>query len=355
MNQFSRLLSSTILFFSFSIHAQSADFISHENIEIVSKLDIRPGNVTATTDGRVFATIHPMGGEFGLQLVEIKDGKAIAWPSQSVQAKLGQYTDDTLDSPLGITKDKQGGLWLVDFGLRLGKTRIWGFDIASGDLITKIDIPIEVAPLGSLAQDLAVDRINGWVYIAATGTQSIIAVNLKTGEARSFSDHASLQPDKDARLFFDGEELRFFGKPAREGINPITLSDDSETIFFGPMTGTGWFSVPAKLFRDGASHETISAAIERVGDKPMSDGVATDATGNHYFTNLMESGIDMLDANGNLTPLIRDARFSWPDNVQVGETGTLYIAVNQLHKSAPATGGKDQGKAPYYIFRVTLP
>jgi hypothetical protein len=32
--------------------------------------------------------------------------------------------------------------------------------------------------------------------------------------------------------------------------------------------------------------------------------------------------------------------------------GWLYIAVNQLHKAPPFTGGKDEGKPPYSIYKV---
>ena len=360
MNRISQFCLSSVLAFGLCACAHytntiSSQTIGAENIEIVAELDMRPGNVMATTDGRIFATIHPMGGNFDVQLVEIKEGKAIAWPTMDIQMKSGNYSDDVFDSPLGITKDNQGGLWVVDSGLRLGKSRVWGFDIANGDLIAKLDIPIEVAPKGSLAQDLSVDRTNGWVYIAATFSQTIIAMNIKTDEVRAFSGHPSLAADEGARLIFDGKELHFFGNPARVGLNPITMSADRETIFYGPMTGTSWYSVPAKLFRDGADDETIKAAIKRVGDKPISDGAGTDVAGNHYFTNLMENGIDMLDTKGNLTPLVRDPRFDWPDNVQTGEPNTLYIAVNQLNKVSSATGGKDLGSPPYYIFRVTLP
>jgi hypothetical protein len=59
-----------------------------------------------------------------------------------------------------------------------------------------------------------------------------------------------------------------------------------------------------------------------------------------------------LSANGVLTPLIRDARLNWPDNVSADDNGWLYISVNQLHKSPRFSDGADIGKAPYYIYRV---
>ena len=40
-------------------------------IENVVGLPIRPGNVMATSDGRVFSTVHPNDGEQGVQLFEV--------------------------------------------------------------------------------------------------------------------------------------------------------------------------------------------------------------------------------------------------------------------------------------------
>ena len=66
----------------------------------------------------------------------------------------------------------------------------------------------------------------------------------------------------------------------------------------------------------------------------------------------MHNGIDVLTNKGELKPLIRDTRIDWPDNVALGQNNTVYITVNQLHKSPAFTGSKDQGKAPYFIYRI---
>ena len=55
-----------------------------------------------------------------------------------------------------------------------------------------------------------------------------------------------------------GEDGAF--KPARIAVNPITLSADGETLFFGAMNGKTWYRVPARLLRDAASDEAIAAA-----------------------------------------------------------------------------------------------
>jgi len=322
-------------------------------IETVTTLPFRPGNVAATKDGRVFATVHPFAGELGIQLLEVTSvGSYKPWPADKFQTKKGQYSENTIDTPLGITKDNQGGLWIVDMGLHLGKTRIWGFNIDSGELISKIDLPIDMAPAESFVQDLVIDREKGWVYLADLANPGILAVELATGNVRRFSHHPSLQPEPEAKMVINGKAIMFGSQPSNSGINPITLSADGEMIYFGAMNGKSWYSVPANLFRTGASDDAISSKIARVGEKPVSDGATTDSSGNHFFTNLNQNGVDKLSANGTLTPLARDTRLDWPDNVSLDNNGWLYVAVNQLHKSAPFTGSKDKGQAPYYIYRI---
>lgn len=322
-------------------------------IRNVATLDIRPGNVTVTPEGRIFSSIHSMDGDHDVQLIEITGQNSYrAWPSVALQTHGGQYGDDTIDAPLGTIHDGKGGLWVIDMGDHIGKTRLWGFDIDTGNVIAKITLPSDIAPAGSFVQDLAVDRERGVAYLADLAKPGILTVHIDSGKVTRFSDHPSLDAEPDAVMRIDGKNIQFNGQPASVGINPITLSADQETVYFGAMNGLHWYSVPAKLLRDGAEHDEIAAAIEVVGPKPVSDGADTGPNGNHYFTNSNEHGIDVLDSKGNLTPLVRDERLDWPDSVRLASDGWLYISVNQLDKTPPFTGGADAGNAPYHIMKV---
>lgn len=321
-------------------------------VEVVAELPIRPGNVTATRDGRVFSTVHPFDKPSGIQLMEvISPDNYRPWPHADYQSNTENRSDERMDSPLGIAQDTKGRLWVTDMGLNLGKTRLWAFDIASGDLVHKIELPADIAPKGSVVQDLAVDAERGWVYLADIAPPALIAVEISTGKAHRFSGHTALQADPKAVMHIDGTPTQFGGKPASVGVNPLTLSKDGQTLYFGAMTGLTWYSVPTRHLRSG-DDKAISAAIRIVGKKPVSDGVATDDAGNHFFTNLNDGGIDWLDRKGKLRPLVRDARMSWPDNAQFGPQSWLYIAVNQLHRTSIFTGGEDTGKPPYRVMRV---
>jgi len=322
-------------------------------LRTVAQLPIRPGNVAVSEGGRVFSTIHPMDGEHDVQLIEITGTHSYrAWPSAEFQTRNGDYGDDTIDSPLGTYRDDQGGLWITDMGTHLGKTRIWGFDIATGDLIRKVTLPSDVAPKGSFIQDLVVDRARGYAYMADIANPGLITVNLATQEASRFGNHPSVKAQPEARMVINGKAIQFGGAPANVGADPITLSADRKTVFFGAMNSFDWFSVPAETLRTTNDHDTIAKAVSRVGPKPVSDGADTDAAGRHYFTNLNENGVDVLLPSGELKAIARDQRLKWPDNVKAPVDGWLYVAVNQLHKAPPFTGGKDQGEPPYAIYKI---
>lgn len=341
------LLALSLPFFNSALAAKVGD------LEVVAELPIRPGNVAPSADNRVFATVHPFGSPAAAQLIEITGRDSYKpWPTSMVQRGTAAANDAQIDTPLGIAIDGKNRLWITDMGLNLGKTRLWGFDVATGDELYRIELPADIAPKDSFIQDLAVDDKEGWIYLADIANPGLIAVEISSGKTRRFSGHAALQAEPDARMVIGGAPIQFQGKPANVAVNPITLSADHATLYFGAMNGKTWYSLPSKLLRDGASDEQIAAAIQRVGAKPVSDGAGTDAKGRHFFTNLNDNGIDLLDTDGALKPLVRDARLDWPDSVHVGHDGWLYISVNQLYKTPAFTGGTDSGKPPYRVMRV---
>ncbi|MFD1604443.1 L-dopachrome tautomerase-related protein [Flavobacterium artemisiae] len=325
----------------------------HNPLEVVAQFDdIRPGNVAVSQEGRVFATIHPLGDPKE-QLVEIIKGRAVPYPSADLQKNGKPASSKTFDTPLGIVVDKKNKLWMIDMGLQLGRTRLYDFDLKKNKITTTIEFDQKIAPKGSFIQDLAVDESRGWVYLADISNPGIIALDLTTKKARRFSGDHALQLE-DVDMVINGKVINFGGKPARVGINPITLSNDRETIFFGAMNGTKWYQVPAKLFREGADDKTIGKAIVKFGDKPLSDGVATDQNGSHYITNLTGFGISKLDASGSLQDFISDPKLNWPDNLALSKDGYLYISVNQLYTTPAFTGSSDTGRPPFFIYRIKL-
>ena len=240
---------------------------------------------------------------------------------------------------------------MIDLGLNLGQTRLFGFNSVSKENIFSLTFPQELAPQGSFIQDLAVDIKNGFVYLADIANPGILVVNINTKEVKRLKQHASFLSE-DIDIVIDSQIINFGGKPARIGINPITISADKETVFYGAMNGKTWYSISAKAIRENKKDDEILATIKKVGTKPISDGSATDKNGDHYFTNLNDKGIDKWNAKTKkLEPFIRDSRLLWLDNASL-QGDYLYIVVNQLHKTPAFSGTTDSGKPPYFIYKI---
>lgn len=333
-------------------------------LEVVAELDVTPGNVTASRDGRIFASVHGMR-RGSAQLIEIKPGRNNwePFPNAGWNAKPGSGPN-VFNTAHGVAIDSQDRLWVIDHGNWMPggasptQPKLVAFDINTRQEVFRYDFPESTGPKGGIMQDLAVDGERGFVYIADCGSRpAIVVVDINKKTSQRFENHPSLNAEN-INLVVEGQKLLFPDsngtmQDARVPINPITLSANGETLFFGAMNGETWYSVSAKLFRDGASDRSIGEAIAKVGSKPVSDGVSTDAEGNHFFTNLKDGAIDELSKDGRLTRLVQDARLRpWADNVRFGPDSWLYIAVNQLHRNPIFTGKPDAGQPPYYIMRV---
>lgn len=322
------------------------------SLETVAELPIRPGNVSVTAQGRIFATVHPFDTPSGLQLIEVnRETNAYkAWPSMDLQ-KTSTANTAQFDTLLGIAQDKAGHLWTADMGLELGQTRIWGFNIKDGSLYKQIVLPQALAPKGSFMQDLVVDSQKGWIYLADIANPGLLAVRIDDGHTIRFSGHSSLQAETDAVMNIDNKTTLFNGKVASVAVNPISLSADGSTLYYGAMNGTHWYQLSTAALQTG-NNDKIIATVKLVGAKPVSDGAATSKQGNHYFTNLNHNAISMLDNKGTLITAVSSPLLDFPDSVQFGETGWLYISVNQLHKAKAFNGKAETAKPPYRIMRL---
>lgn len=338
-------------------------------LEVVAELPIRPTAVVLNSQGRMFTTVHWFDRQEP-QLIEVTDRTTYRpFPDEQWNRGFGQG-NDAFNQPLGMVIDRQDRLWLADCGifpavndgnppLPAQSPRLLAFDSKTGQNVFNLVLPQDTCPPGTYPQDLAVDEVNEFAYMADIGAArqpAIVVINLKTQQVRRFEAHPSLAAENvDLRL--EGKSLTFPDaaggiQAARIGINPITLSADKDTLFFGPMCGLGWYSVPATLFRDNASDQAIAAAIQRVANKPVCNGATTDASGNHFLTNLSENAIDKIDAQGVITRVVQDDRIIWGEGFHIAPNGWMYTGINQLNRSPLFNGGQEQGQSPYLILRV---
>ena len=123
-------------------------------VEIVSELDITPGNVAASKDGRMFASVHGMR-RGPAQLIEIKPGKNNwqAFPNKSWNAAPGSGPN-VLNSAHGVAIDSRDRLWVTDHGNWMpdkaepAQPKLVAFDIHTRRTVFRMDFPESIGPRG---------------------------------------------------------------------------------------------------------------------------------------------------------------------------------------------------------------
>lgn len=325
-------------------------------LEVVAILGpgYNPGNITVNKDNRIFLSMHQFR-PCNMRVAELVPDKGlIPFPNKEWNGEPGSGPD-VFNAVLGVQVDTKNRLWVLDNG---GYPKLLAFDCVTKELCYRHDFLAEVARPGSFLNDLAVDAERGFVYIADIGgkfSPALIILDVNKDVAWRLEGHTSFAAE-DINIIVDGRIMMLPDangnyKPSRIGINPITLSADNETLYYGSMCGLNWWSIPTALLRNKAEQSVIFSAIQRVGPKPISDGASTDIVGRHYFTNVGENAIDVL-IDGKLSHVCQDPRISWPDALSFGGDLWLYFVCNQLHTSPPLNNGIEGGQPPYYVFRV---
>jgi sugar lactone lactonase YvrE len=331
-------------------------------LEVVAELYIAPGNLTATDDGRLFMTVHGQR-RTNVAVVEIVGrNQWRPFPDASWNAAPGSG-ENVFNTPNGILIDARQRLWVLDHGLWMpnGQSarapRLFAFDIASRRLLFRHEFASDQIPAGHLPQDLAVDAERGVVYIAdGTGKRpAIVTLDIDTKDVKVFSGHASLAAEN-VDIMMEGDVLDFRQpdgsyKPARLPLNPIALSADGRTLFYGAMNGETLYGVSTQTLREGDAVK-IEHSIRRIATKPKSNGMSTDAEGNHFVTNLESSGVDRIDADGRRTSLIAHPGLLFPDSIRFGEASWLYVAATQLNRAPIFSGRAEAAQPPYLIARI---
>ncbi len=351
------IFSITLILLSFQVSAQPVvQQPAIGTLEVVAELQYNPGNITVSADNRIFISMHQFR-PCPMRLAEIVPGKGlIPWPNTAWNAEPGSGPD-VLNAVLGVQIDSKNRLWALDNGQGL-PPKLLAFDVATGNLVYRHDFPKDVAEPGTFLNDLAVDGERGFVYIADIGgvcSPALVVVDINQNISWRIQGHSSLAPE-DVDMVIEGKVMYLpdlQGKPhvARVAINPITLSADNETLYYGSMTGLHWWKLPTSLIRERVELSKLFAAIQLEGPKPVSDGASTDREGNHYFASVGHNAIDMLTKDGQLITLVSDPKICWPDALSFGGDNWLYIVANQLHR-APAFNGVEGAQLPYLILRV---
>jgi sugar lactone lactonase YvrE len=95
----------------------------------------------------------------------------------------------------------------------------------------------------------------------------------------------------------------------------------------------------------------LANRVERVSDKPMSDGLSADLDGNIYVTDVEHGAVFIVSERGTLKTLITSPRIRWADALSFGPDGWLYLADSAIPDQVLRSREHIESQGPYFIYR----
>ena len=308
------------------------------------------GNVAVNRNGRVFFTVHPEARPKGNKLLEYVDGASVPYPSGAAQQEL-------FDTVLGIAIDPLNRLWTIDHGNHGMRTaRIVAFDLDSNKLLREQALDETIAPSGSFLQDLQVSADGRTIVIADASfwrkSPALIVYDVETGQARRVLESHESVSAENFMIRSGDKDMEFMGGivALRGGVDGIALGP--EWLYFGALSGSGLYRVRLSDLRDQRLPAAqLARRVERISDKPLSDGFSIDVDGNVYVTDVEHSSVFIVGPEQPLTTLIQSDDLRWPDALSFGPGGWLYLADSALPELILQSPEHIEASGPYHIFR----
>lgn len=331
----------------------ASPMLAESALEEVLSYRLPIGNVAVSRTERVFFTVHPEARPRGNKLLEYVAGASVPFPDGATQAR-------HFDTILGVAIDRLDRLWTIDHGNHgLRAARLLAFDINTGELLHDQKFATEIAPRGSFLQDIQVSADGRTVVIADASfwrkRPALIVYDIETATAKRILESDPSVSAENYVIRNRNRVMSFMGGlvALRGGVDGIALGD--EWLYFGALSGATLYRVRLSDIRDPSiSNMQIAARVERVSEKPLSDGFSIDSEGRVYITDVEHNAIFRLDQNAELRTLVRSNRVRWPDALSFGPDGWLYVADSALSDVVMRSKDHIESKGPYKIFRVQL-
>lgn len=322
-------------------------------LEIAAQYSEPIGNIAVSADGRLFFTVHPESRPEKEKLLEWRDGKAVPYPDAAFQARL--------DTPLGMTIDRQRRLWVIDHGGHgMRGARLFCFALDTGRLVGVHAFADDIAPLGSFLQDLRVSPDGRTVVIADVSfwrkRPALVVHDVASRrDRRVLEAHPSVYP-QDWIVSTPAKDMVFFGGLAalKPSVDGVAIDDAGQWVYYAAMAHDGLYRVPLAALRDAAlAPADLAAKVQRVSSKPLSDGISIDHADNMLITDVEHGSVMRHRADtGQLETLVHDPRIRWSDGLSHGPHGWLYIADSAIPEQMLRTKAHIASQAPYTIWRL---
>lgn len=326
-----------------------------EDLEKVLSFQEPIGNVAASKDStlpeRVFFTIHPESRPDSNKLMEIQNGKATPYPSRTFQ--------DSFNTILGVFTDEHHRLWVIDHGNHgFDDVKLQAFDLRTDQLVHEYIFPSDIAPKLSFFNDLSVSPDGKYIVVANVSffgkDPSIAIYDLESGRSMNrLIDHPSVK-DQGYVPHPPQKKMRFFGGlvDLLTGVDGIDFSRDGQYVYYAAMGHEALYRIPTQdLFHFSLSENELSTKVEKVANKPLSDGIRTDHQGNVYITDIEHRGIYLVPPSGQGYTLIKDDRIQWADGLSLSGHNNFYLADSDIPNQMLQSKAHIAAHAPYHIFK----
>lgn len=340
-----------------------------EIVASISDFNLGPSGIVVTA-GRTFLSFprhdvdHP-----GPTLGVWENGKVVPFPSEAMASRRSGAPGDRLVSVHGLTLDAKGRVWAIDDGkvkghdIPRGGAKVIGFDPRTGAVIGKVILDAALLP-DSHMNDLRIDLthgVQGTAYVADSsfgGHPALVVVDLATGrQRRVLAGDRSTSPDPGYQTVLDGRVLHVDPKHPQfpgGGADGITLSRDSGTLYYSPLSSRRLYSLPTALLSDFSKDDAaLAAAVKDEGEKGSADGLASDAWGRIYTTAADHDAVFRRNPDGSFDLIATDPRFVWPDGI-FADDRFVYVVLGQWTRLPRFHDGKDLRKTPFLVARMPI-
>jgi DNA-binding beta-propeller fold protein YncE len=345
-----------VICLSLAVHQPSVG--QTDGLEIVTEFpaEYPPGNIAVTPKGRLIMSLHQFYGA-PLRVVEVaSDGNVTPFPDQAWSSQPNRQGIG-LNEVVGLRSDENGIVWMLDDPAEEGQPgKIVAWDTINDKLSRVIYLPQPIIGKSPFLNDLAVDLDHNAIYIVDTASgddSALIVVDLNTGFARRVLEGDVSTRPEDIPMVINGRTITVAGKPAKVGVNPITVDPNNEWVYYAPMSSKSLYRIATKdLLNESLTAEELASQVQRYGDKPICDGITVDNAGNVYITAITDNAIAVVDRSGKYRTLYQDDQLlSWADGMAFGADNYIYVTVNQLQNSPFLNNGKNSFQPPFYLVK----
>ncbi|MEM8483942.1 MAG: L-dopachrome tautomerase-related protein [Bacteroidota bacterium] len=323
-----------------------------DSLEVAATLEQPPGNLAVSADNRLFFNYHPESKPVGGSTVfEWVDGAPVPYPSQDFQSNF--------IAVLGMFIDQQNRLWTLDTGNQgLEPVRLLAFDLHTNAVVHDHTFPKDIAESLSFMNDLQVSSDGQTIYIADVSfwrqNPALVVYDIESKEARRLLEGHESVVAQDWIVRTDIKDMVFVGGlvALKPGVDGLALSKDDAWLYYGAMTHDGLYRVrTADLLDQTLDAATLGSRVERVGTKPLNDGLTIDVDNNVYITAVEHNGVIRMNPDGNLESLIDDDRVRWADGISYGGDGYIYFTDSAIPDLMLQSRAHIDARAPFYIYR----